>query len=326
MKELMSKRLITVLFGGLVIVSTLFFNTEKAMAAPEEENVEEEVVVEEPVIIKPTLNASISDRSLSVNAESEKGIKAIFINGYEFENSGNGNLKIKLTQFDAGYEKFYIYAVDTEEVASDIYEIENPYYDKNTKDSVNPADELPTDVLPSEPSSATGEISEHVRSGDREFYQIETRGGRTFYLIVDMLGDEDKVYFLTEISERDLLNATDDTSETLPRNSAIPQDAIPGEGVVTNNNVKETTMETVFGNKEVETPKKNSISFSTGKSSSISTYAIMGGLGVAFFVAVLLIKKKKRRKKDTLDMPEGFEEEEESDTVVVSEKDERKEE
>ena len=64
-----------------------------------------------------------------------------------------------------------------------------------------------------------------------------------------MLSDEEKVYFLTEISENDLLNVTSDTSQTLPRNSAIPEDGIP-EGAVVNNNAKGSTVEALFGKKE----------------------------------------------------------------------------
>ena len=46
------------------------------------------------------------------------------------------------------------------------------------------------------------------------------------YLIIDRDGEEEMVYFLTEITENDLLNATSDNSETLPKNSAALESAI----------------------------------------------------------------------------------------------------
>lgn len=55
----------------------------------------------------------------------------------------------------------------------------------------------------------------------REFYTIMTKSGKTFYLVVDRTKDEETVHFLTDITENDLLNVTDDTKPTLPQNSAI---------------------------------------------------------------------------------------------------------
>ena len=310
------KRIITILMGVPAISAVLLFYAPVVHAAPEEEVVENETEAPEEVVVKPTLNAAISDKALTVNAQSEKGISAIYINGYKFANSGNGNLKIKLTQFDAGYEKFYIYAEDTEGIASDIYEVENPYFDTDPKDDNNPAAELPIDASATDPTDAEGTVTEHLYHSGREFYTIETINGKTFYLIVDMLSDEEKVYFLTEISERDLLNATSDQSETLPRNSAIPEEGVPEEGIViTNNNASQSTIETVFGKTEVKEPEvteKKGFSFGIGStdvttdgetksSSSAVVYILMGVIGVAVIIIVTVSKKKKRNKKDSLD-------------------------
>ena len=131
MKELIFKKIILIFLPVAVLLSPFLFPLSVYAAPEEEEEVVEEIP--EPVIIKPTLNASISDMSLNINAKSEKGIKAIYVNGYEIDPL-DGNLRIKLTQFDAGYEKFYIYAIDTEGIQSDIYEVENPYFDKNKKE------------------------------------------------------------------------------------------------------------------------------------------------------------------------------------------------
>ena len=314
------KRILT---GGTTLIMILCALSLTVHAAPEDEQPAEDVVEEVPQVVKPTLNAAISEKSLTVNALSEKGIRAIYVNGYRFENTGNGNLKIKLTQFDAGYKKFYIYAEDMEGIASDIYEVENPYFDTDPKDDKDPSKELPEDASPTEVVEAQGEVSEYMYNSGREFYTIETINGKTFYLIVDMNSDEDKVYFLTEISERDLLNATSDTSETLPRNSAIPEEGIPGDGVViTNNNASQSTIETVFGKEEVKepTPEKKPFSFgssikedgikTSSSSSSIMVYVLMGVIGVIVIVVVTVIKRKKRKEKDLLDSDEEETEEE----------------
>ena len=308
-KSKVRKRILSILFGVLVSLTVLLFLYEKAYAAPiDATDLGQEVE-------KPTLNAAISDKALTIQAKSEKGIRAIYINGYKFENSGNGDLKIKLTQFDAGYEKFYIYAEDADGVASDLYEVENPYYDDDPKDDKNPAAELPVDADATDPVEAIGSITEHLVSGGREFYTIETANGKVFYLIVDMLSEEEKVYFLTEISERDLMNATSDASETLPRNSAIPEDGIP-EGAITNNNAEETTIETVFGKSEeikTEEPEKKFFSFGTpskekggdmqevSNQSSLIIYGGMAVISVLIIVIVTVIKRKKRNKKDDFD-------------------------
>ena len=52
------------------------------------------------------------------------------------------------------------------------------------------------------------------------------------------------VYFLTEVTENDLLNVTADNSETLPKNSAALESAIPvSEGALPNNNGEQETEE-----------------------------------------------------------------------------------
>ena len=83
----------------------------------------------------------------------------------------------------------------------------------------------------------------------KEFYTIEAASGKVFYLIIDRDGEEEMVYFLTEITENDLLNVTTDNSETLPKNSAALESQIPvTESALPNNN---TDYEETH---EVETP------------------------------------------------------------------------
>lgn len=75
-----------------------------------------------------------------------------------------------------------------------------------------------------------------------------------FYLVIDRDGDEEKVYFLTEVSENDLLNTTFDNSETLTKNSAALESAIPVKDAALDNNNTDAT-----GNKkqDAETMEEN---------------------------------------------------------------------
>ena len=218
---------------------------------------------------KPTLNAVVSDGLLSIQAhDTDSGIKAIYVNGYEFTDHTNGALNIRLQQFDAGYQYFTISAMDNAGNTSEIYKTANPYYtDPENKDSneKDPAQQLPVDASATKPNSATAQVTEHTKTdvngntvsqtgsgttssssatakqspstGDtskdadqssdsqttekgKEFYTIQTASEKVFYLVIDRDGEDEKVYFLTEVSENDLLNTTTDNSETLPKNSA----------------------------------------------------------------------------------------------------------
>ncbi|MCR5234961.1 MAG: DUF4366 domain-containing protein [Lachnospiraceae bacterium] len=78
--------------------------------------------------------------------------------------------------------------------------------------------------------------SENMNQG-KEFYTIEAASGKQFFLIIDRDGQQEEVYFLTQITENDLLNVTTDNSETLPKNSAALESQIPvTESALPNNN------------------------------------------------------------------------------------------
>jgi len=115
---------------------------------------------------KPTLNASVSEGVLEINAKDEgSGVKSVIVNGYEYTDLKNGKLTIRLSQFDASYEKFVIQATDIAGNISQEYNVKNPY--KKNKDSnsdYDPATELPVSVTPTENGDATGEVTGHVRT------------------------------------------------------------------------------------------------------------------------------------------------------------------
>ena len=297
---------------------------------------------------KPTLNAAVSDGLLSIQAQdTDSGIKAIYVNGYEFTEHTNGALNIRLQQFDAGYQYFTVSAMDNAGNISEIYKTANPYYtDPETKDSneKDPAQQLPVDASATKPGSATAQVTEHTRTdsngntisetgtgtgtsstkqspdtGDttdsaekssesstseqgKEFYTIQTASEKVFYLVIDRDGDEEKVYFLTEVSENDLLNTTSDNSETLPKNSAALESAIPVKDAALDNNNTDAT-----GNKkqDAETVEENT-GESTEEGSEPETteqkqegsgfaYLILGIASAAVIGVVYVIKAKKKK-------------------------------
>mgnify|MGYP000920725192 CR=1 FL=1 len=304
---------------------------------------------------KPTLNAAVSDGLLSIQAhDTDSGIKAIYVNGYEFTDHTNGALNIRLQQFDAGYQYFTISAMDNAGNISEIYKTANPYYtDPETKDSneKDPAEQLPVDASATQPSSATAQVTEHTKTdsngntisetgngtgtgtsstkqspgtGDttgsteknsesstseqgKEFYTIQTASEKVFYLVIDRDGDEEKVYFLTEVSENDLLNTTSDKSETLPKNSAALESAIPIKDAALDNNNTDATgnkkqdAETVEENTEDSTEEGSEPETTEQKQDGSGFSYLIMGIAAAAVIGVVYVIKAKKKKENFID-------------------------
>ena len=307
---------------------------------------------------KPTLNAAVSDGLLSVQAhDTDSGIKAVYVNGYEFKELTNGVLNIRLQQFDAGYQYFTISAMDNAGNMSEVYKTANPYYtdpEKTDGNEKNSAEQLPVSAQATKPSSATAQVTEHTKtdsdgntvfenslaeqkkqamaeaaasekkeeSGEKEksetgkeFYTIQTASEKVFYLIIDRDGEEEVVYFLTEVTENDLLNVTADNSDTLPQNSAALESAIPvTEGALPNNNGEQETEEEPAeeaaedGEENTEEPEPEPEK--TGENPA-ATYIILGIVAVAAIGGGYYFKVAKKKKEEFLDEDDDEEDEEE---------------
>lgn len=309
---------------------------------------------------KPTLNAAISDGLLSVQAhDTDSGIKAVYVNGYEFTELTNGVLNIRLQQFDAGYQYFTVSAMDNAGNMSEVYKTANPYYtdpEKEDSSEKNPAEQLPVNAQATKPSSATAQVTEHTKtdsdgnavselspaeqkkqamaeaaasekkeeSGEKEksetgkeFYTIQTASEKVFYLIIDRDGEEEMVYFLTEVTENDLLNVTVDNSETLPKNSAALESAIPvTEGALPNNNGEQETEEelteepTEDGEENTEEPEPEP---EKTEENPMATYIILGVVAAAAIGGGYYFKVVRKKKEEFLDEDDEEDEEEEYD-------------
>ena len=318
---------------------------------------------------KPTLNAAVSDGLLSVQAhDMDSGIKAIYVNGYEFTDHTNGALNIRLQQFDAGYEYFTISAMDNAGNMSEVYKTANPYYtdpEKEDSSEKNPAEQLPVSAEATKPSSATAQVTEHTKtdsdgntvselspaeqkkqamaeaaasekeetSGDseksergKEFYTIQTASEKVFYLVIDRDGEEEVVYFLTEVTENDLLNVTADNNETLPKNSAALESAIPvTEGALPNNNGEQETKEELAeepteGGEEESTEEPEPEPEKT-EENPMATYIILGIVAAAAIGGGYYFKVVWKKKEEFLDEDDDEEDEEEEYDDEEEEKD-----
>lgn len=274
---------------------------------------------------KPTIAASANNGVLNIQAiDRESGIKSIYVNENEFKELDDGKLSIRLQKNDAGYQYFTLQAEDQAGNKSEIYKMNNPYYQNldaitTSNSDGEPSNNLPVDATATKPTSATGTVTEHTEettpetedavdnsedsgrvqgnitssqtptNGDKEFFTIKTKSDKVFYLVVDKTKTDNNVYFLTEVSENDLLNFTDSDSVVLPQNSAVSESKLPdvindiGSSQQPETEEEETVKETEeTGNKD----KKENNNF--------STYLIMG-IALVGVVGIYLVKVKKSK-------------------------------
>lgn len=258
---------------------------------------------------KPVLNAAVNGGLLSVQAQdSDSGVKAVYVNGYEFTELTNGVLNIRLQEFDTGYEYFTVQAMDLAGNMSDVYRVKNIYYKTEADDKEKSS--LPEDAKPTEPTDAKVDVTEHDDGSKKEFYTIQTDSEKVFYLIIDKSGENEQVYFLTEISERDLLNVTSDTKLTLPQNSAVTESAIPDD-------TKDKTDEEEIPQKDEKREEESSTEAAPviepdvtekKEGNSLVVYIIMGiaaaaGIGAGYYFKVY------KKKQEVDDDEELYEEE-----------------
>ena len=310
----------------------------------------------------PTLNAAVSNGLLTVvGYDNDSGIKAFYVNGYEFTEFTNNTLNIRLQQFDTGYEYFTVQAMDNSGNMSEVYKTKNPYYDDDPSDDDKGASTLPTDATASDPSHVTATVTDHTKTdsqgnttysskqeqekhqsmaeadaaeeaekqGDsdeeraetgKEFYTIQTESEKVFYLIIDRDGEEERVYFLTEIDENDLMNTVSTTSETLPKNSAALESAIPSNDAALNNNNVEsevTVSDAVVSDNDTDEPGEEEPTEEEPEveepkpQSSMPTYIIIGIIGAIAIGAWYYLKMVKGKKEDFLDEDDEEDDEEE---------------
>jgi len=171
-----------------------------------------------------------------------------------------------------------------------------------------------------EEAEKQGDSDEERAETGKEFYTIQTQSEKVFYLIIDRDGEEERVYFLTEIDENDLMNTVSNTSETLPKNSAALESAIPSNDAALNNNNVEsevTVSDAVVSDNDTDEPGEEEPAEEEPEvevpkpQSSMPTYIIIGIIGAIAIGAWYYLKMVKGKKEDFLDEDDEEDDEEE---------------
>ena len=166
------------------------------------------------------------------------------------------------------------------------------------------------DAAEKEETAESGDTEKKQSEQGKEFYTIQTASDKVFYLIIDRDGEEEMVYFLTEITENDLLNATSGNSDTLPKNSAALESAIPaGESALPNNNGEkpEDEQQTEENTGETENTEDEESTEETGpeekaaEPNPVISYILMGALAIAFIGGAYYFKVVRKKKEDFIE-------------------------
>ena len=290
----------------------------------------------------PILNAAISDGILNVQAmDNDSGIKAVYVNGYEFTTLTDGTLNIRLQQYDTGYEYLTLQALDYAGNMSQVYRMSNPYYadPQRADDQENQSPQLPVNAKPTEPTEAKATVVEHTtenvvrepvtkkesydgmdekgypetedlttetNDSGKEFYTIMTKSDKVFYLIIDRDSSENNVFLLTEVSENDLLNFSDSDAQTLPKGNIVVESALPQEE------------ETAAVEAEPETETLEEVEKEENESSGdLAFYILLAVIGLGVVGGYYFMKKM--RSDDEYDEEEEMEEEEEYEEEYTEE-------
>lgn len=186
---------------------------------------------------------------------------------------------------------------------------------------------LPQEAQASEPTDAKGTVDERTvtgieeqlaqegetadtvtktaTEGTKEFYTISTKSGKIFYLIIDNSKSQDNVYFLTEVSEKDLMNFTLSDSVTLPEVDTVY--AEPEKQMEEENPETTDTLDKEKEEEEVQMPEDKN---------PVGTYLLIAlvAVGAAAGGYYLKVYKPKHEYDDEDEMEDDEEESEESES------------
>lgn len=234
----------------------------------------------------------------------------------------------------------------------------NAETDDDDEEKENPADSLPDNATPqttgeskAEVTSVTDEDGEDITNEvkGKQFYSIITADGQQYFLVIDMTAAQSKstdtentafagegsgsknnnpnngtVYFLTSVSNQNLLNFTNDGEQTLPHNSVATANGIDpytmtpiAKGTDTKGKVIEDATES-----DAEEIKKED----KGESGSgMLMYIIIFGVVAVVIVGYKLMTAKKGKPEQSDDSMYGEDDDVEEEPVPLSELDEREE-
>ena len=181
----------------------------------------------------------------------------------------------------------------------------------NTTAQTSPAEEKKAAMREADVFEAAekGQTAAETGKG-KEFYTIQTESEKVFYLVIDRDGEEETVYFLTEISENDLLNVTSDVKETLPKNSAVAESALPKtEGALPVEDADAVEEETGVEEQETGTEETEEPAEETAENPA-AAYILLGLVAAVVIGAAYYVKVLRKKDEDFLDEEDEEEDEE----------------
>ena len=234
----------------------------------------------------------------------------------------------------------------------------NAETDDDDEEKENPADSLPDNATPqttgeskAEVTSVTDEDGEDITNEvkGKQFYSIITADGQQYFLVIDMTAAQSKstdtentafagegsvtknnnpnngtVYFLTSVSNQNLLNFTNDGEQTLPHNSIATANGIDPytmTPIAKGTDTKEKVVEDATESDAEEIKKEDK-----GESGSgMLMYIIIFGVVAVVIVGYKLMTAKKGKPEQSDDSMYGEDDDVEEEPVPLSELDEREE-
>jgi len=190
---------------------------------------------------------------------------------------------------------------------------------------------LVTDAAVPEFPKVETEVVKTTEGAGKEFYTIQTQSDKVFYLIIDKSKEENNVYLLTEVSENDLLNFTENNSEVLPQNSVVLDAAVPGNNTIAvNDGTKSEPSINENSEKEGalsgdESTQVTDTGSESKKLSNLGSY-LMIGVVVLVVGGVGVYQKLIKGKKDNYDVDEDEEYEDEYENEETNDTDENEDE
>lgn len=305
---------------------------------------------------KPTLSASLTDGVLTIQGQDTfSGISGITVNGTNYSELKDGLLKIQLTQKDLTTKKIEISATDGAGNASDIYSLQNPYYEWAVKQAIaQQADSsenlstttetgeenqviapLPQNATPSEPTESRGTVEDRTVTGiEQELAQknetvdtissTTTAGGKEFYTISTKSG---KVFYLiidNDSATDNVYFLTEVDNDDLMNFTLSDTVTLPSVDTVYAT-VEETPAPTPTPEPvtETETQEEEPEVQMPEKNMNLASYILMGLLFAAIFAGAYYFKIYKP-KQESFDEDE-YEEEYEEESGSHDEEDEHRE-
>jgi hypothetical protein len=161
-------------------------------------------------------------------------------------NGKSSALELKLSDYaKSGDEYVTVQASDAAGRASNVIQFKNPYFvpaeqeggDETASGGTDAAAEDEASVAapaegakPFTPSGAASVVDDAEDSDGKEFFTMETADGNVFYLIVDRQRNAENVYFLSAVTESDLVSLAK-VGDGKPPESVIPAPSAPAAEV-----------------------------------------------------------------------------------------------